>query len=159
MSQDLRLLNHRRAPAVDARLLRQLARALLVEFLHVEQFDLTIQLVGAHRMAQLNETILDHQGATDVITLDYSDANPSAAMVGEIFICLDEARAQARIFRATWQTELIRYLVHAILHLQGYDDRNPSARRRMKSAEDRLLRKLARRFRLSKLERKPRMAR
>ena len=65
---------------------------------------------------------------------------------GEIFICVGEAVAQARRFRTSWQSELIRYLIHGLLHLRGYDDQNMSARRKMKREEDRLLRRLAGRY-------------
>jgi len=65
---------------------------------------------------------------------------------GEVFVCLDEAVTQARRFRVTWQSELVRYVVHGVLHLLGYDDLNPRARRRMKAAENRLMRRLARQF-------------
>ncbi|PYJ97280.1 MAG: hypothetical protein DME23_16275, partial [Verrucomicrobia bacterium] len=65
------------------------------------------------------------------------------------------AVAQARRFRTTWQSELVRYLVHGVLHLRGYNDRQPKFRRVMKREEDRLVRELTRLFPLSKLARKP----
>jgi rRNA maturation RNase YbeY len=67
----------------------------------------------------------------------------STQLHGEIFICVDEAVAQARRFRTSWQSELIRYLIHGLLHLRGYDDHNASSRRQMKRKEDRVLRRLA----------------
>ncbi len=70
---------------------------------------------------------------------------------GEIFVCLPEAMKQARRFRTTWQTELVRYLVHAILHLSGYDDRTPAKRRVMKRAEDKALRTLRTRYYFEKM--------
>jgi rRNA maturation RNase YbeY len=72
---------------------------------------------------------------------------------GEVFICLDDAVTQARRFRTTWQKETVRYLVHGILHLRGFDDLDTKVRRRMKRQEDRLLKALERRFPLSKLAR------
>ena len=71
---------------------------------------------------------------------------------GEIFICLDDAVKQAREFRTTWQGELTRYVIHGLLHLCGHDDLKPAARRKMKREENRLLRVVAKRFALSKLE-------
>jgi rRNA maturation RNase YbeY len=73
-------------------------------------------------------------------------AADQVALHGEIFVCLDEAVAQACRFRATWQSELVRYVVHGVLHLLGHDDLAAPARHRMKSAEDALLRRLAQRF-------------
>lgn len=70
---------------------------------------------------------------------------------GEIFICVDEALLQARRFHTSWPSEVVRYLVHGVLHLRGFDDLRPAARRRMKREEDRLHRALAGRFALSRL--------
>jgi rRNA maturation RNase YbeY len=84
-------------------------------------------------------------------------SSPAAATLhGELFICVPEAVAQARRFRVPWQTELLRYVLHGLLHLRGLDDSRPAARRRMKQAEDRCLRQLARRFRLAALGRNQR---
>jgi rRNA maturation RNase YbeY len=70
----------------------------------------------------------------------------SALVHGELFVCLDEAVGQCRRFNTFWQSELVRYIVHGILHLLGYDDRQPAARRQMKREEDRRLTQLAERF-------------
>jgi rRNA maturation RNase YbeY len=70
---------------------------------------------------------------------------------GEIFICMDDALAQARQFRTSWPGELTRYVIHGILHLRGFDDIRPADRRKMKREENRLLRNLGRLFHLRNL--------
>lgn len=153
MSGDLRLLNRQRTRSVDLRLFRRVLQDMLIEL--PGEYDLTVQLVSSHAMTQLNEKHLQHEGPTDVITLDYG---PAAGLVGEIFVCVDVAVEQARQFRADWPVELARYAIHGILHLSGHDDRRPAARRRMKQAEDRWVKKLDRRFDLRKLGRKRKLA-
>jgi len=74
---------------------------------------------------------------------------------GDLVICLDEARRQAQVFGMTWQAEVVRYLVHGLLHLCGHDDREPDARRRMKRVEDRIVRRLAAGFAFKRLGRGP----
>ena len=103
-------------------------------------------------MTRVNETFLQHAGSTDVITFDHAEPD-AAALHGEIFICVDEAVTQARRFRTTWQSELLRYMIHGLLHLQGFDDHTASDRRQMKSEENRLLAALRRRFPTGKLAR------
>jgi probable rRNA maturation factor len=66
---------------------------------------------------------------------------------------MDEAVWQARKFRTSWQSEIVRYLVHGVLHLLGQDDSSNSERRKMKREENRLLRELSRRFSLAQLAR------
>jgi len=157
MSGDLRLLNRQRTRPVDLRLLRRMLNHVLATSLAEREFDLTIHLVNAAEMTRLNETHLQHAGPTDVITLDYSAAAPGTPLAGDIFVCVDEAVAQARRFRAAWQSELLRYIIHGALHLEGHDDLRPAARQRMKREENRRLRQLARGFNLSKLRRKTRV--
>jgi probable rRNA maturation factor len=64
---------------------------------------------------------------------------------------VDDAIAQAREFGSSWQSEVVRYVVHGILHLLGYDDLQPELRRKMKRAEHRLVRRLENRFALAQL--------
>jgi rRNA maturation RNase YbeY len=168
VSGTLTLRNRHRSRRVNLRLLRRIAQALLRETQPDGSFDLGVYLVAAPEMTRLNENYLQHKGPTDVITFDYAEKVGQASRLsssgaiaghakdrrdacptllhGEIFICLDEAVSQARRFHTTWQSELVRYVVHGVLHLLGYDDRNSPARRRMKMAEGALVRGLARQF-------------
>jgi probable rRNA maturation factor len=147
------LANHQRTRNLNLRLLKQIANALLVD-LKIEDAELGVHLIAAPEMTRLNEKFLRHQGSTDVITFDYSDAGrqtPAARrqLHGEIFICVDEAILQAHKFGTRWQSEIVRYLVHGILHLLGYDDSHAGERRKMKREEDRRVRELSRRFSLA----------
>jgi len=153
-----------RGRRINRCLLKQIIAALLAD-LKIESAELGVYLVGALEMTRLNEKFLRHAGPTDVITFDYVDEDrvgcpqPAAgatgtwrpAIHGEIFICVDEAVLQGRKFGTSWQSEVVRYIVHGILHLLGHDDRRPAARRKMKREENRRLRQLSRRFPLSKL--------
>jgi probable rRNA maturation factor len=146
MSGALTLRNRKRARAVDLRRLDRLARHLLAEQFQVRHFALGVYLIGARAMTRLNERFLRHGGSTDVITFDYGEPGRPEALCGDIFICLDEAALAARRFRTTWQAELVRYLVHGLLHLRGYDDQAQPDYRRMKREENRLVKRLAKTF-------------
>ncbi|HWH68363.1 MAG TPA: rRNA maturation RNase YbeY [Candidatus Sulfotelmatobacter sp.] len=150
MSGTLTLRNRQRTRALDLRLLRRIIRALLQDLLGREHFDLGFYFVGAPEMTRVNETFLQHAGSTDVITFDYNDPAQPEHLAGEIFVCVDEALLQARRFRTTWQSEVVRYVVHGVLHLSGYDDLQAQARRQMKRAENRLVKQLGRQFYLPK---------
>jgi probable rRNA maturation factor len=143
----LRFLNRQKICVLDRQLLRTIARTLLEELLGRENYELGVHFVGAHEMAGINETFLGHEGSTDVITFDYTSLH------GEIFICVDDALVHARRFRVSWQAEIVRYLVHGSLHLEGCDDAEPRLRRAMKRRENKLLKELSRRFDFGKLGR------
>ena len=162
MSGSLLIQNRQRAIPLNTRLLRVIAKSLLTELLELEDFDLAIGIIRAREMARINETFLQHDGSTDVITFDYSDnvlpASCRQHVHGEIFICIDDAMAQAREFHTSWQSEIPRYVIHGILHLVGYDDIRPADRRKMKREENRLLKKVSRLFALRKLGGGPKLA-
>jgi probable rRNA maturation factor len=169
------LTSRQRIRRLDLRLLQRIAQALLDQLWPVGGLDVAIHVVGAPEITRLNEAFLRHKGSTDVITFDYSERAGQASRLpapkstdsggldrqdacptllhGEIFVCLDEAFSQSQRFRATWQSELVRYLVHGALHLLGYDDQKPAARRKMKKAEDAHVRALGREFHFRRLAR------
>ena len=136
----LLIRNRQRVRRINPRLFRKILLAAL-DNLCVEQFELGIHIVGAAEMTRLNETFLRHKGSTDVITFDYSSlvTRHSSLLHGEIFLCIDEAIAQAKRFRTNWQSELVRYAIHGVLHLLGYDDKRADARRKMKREENKML--------------------
>jgi len=102
--------------------------------------SLAIHFVDSEEMARINSDFLHHSGPTDVITFDYGDDG------AEIFICPEIAVAQSRRFRAAWQDELVRYMIHGILHLAGHDDLTPTARRKMKRQENQAVKAAQRLF-------------
>lgn len=162
MSRQLTIRSRQRTREVDLRVLRRIVDGLFDELPRVEAAELGLILVAAPGMTRLNETFLRHAGSTDVITFDYSELETrnselTPRLHGEIFLCVDEAILQARRFRTTWQSELVRYLIHGVLHLLGHDDHRSAARRKMKREEDRLLKSLSARFALSRLARKPKL--
>ena len=95
MSCLVQIRNRRRKYRVNVRLLRWITRALLRDILHREDAELVVWLVGVPEITRLNEQFLRHAGSTDVITFDYSDPQTPGVLHGEVFICLDEAIAQA----------------------------------------------------------------
>jgi probable rRNA maturation factor len=102
--------------------------------------------LGSSKRSDVPRT--SHQ--TRALTVAATAATP---LHGEIFLCLDDAVAQARQFDTAWQSELARYLLHGLLHLHGFDDLTPAARREMKRQENRLLRLAERQFPLRRLAR------
>jgi probable rRNA maturation factor len=135
--------NVQRRHPVASREARKVVGLLMDELLEIEAYDLSILFVNETRMAQLNKTHLQHEGPTDIITFDYCTP---ALLHGELFICPAVASKHAQKYRASLGRELARYIIHGVLHLRGFDDQTPAARRKMKREENRLLQKLARRF-------------
>lgn len=148
----VRVFSRQRARAVDRRRLGLMTRCLVKELLAQERFHLAVHLIDSAEMARLNETFLGHEGSTDVIAFNHLEDSSSAALCGEIFISVPDAVDYARKFRTAWQAEIVRYVVHGVLHLAGCDDLKPGPRRAMKRRENGLLKELSQRFDLGKLQ-------
>lgn len=155
--------NRQRDRRLNLPFLRRALRQVLTEQLPATTHDLCFHFVTAEEMARVNWQFLKHEGSTDVITFDHSQPTPpspdprpqtQSPLSGEAFICVADAVKQAREFKTGWQSEVIRYAVHAVLHLRGYDDLQPAKRRVMKREENRLMRELAKRCDFQELEKK-----
>jgi probable rRNA maturation factor len=151
---ELQLRNHQRARRINTELLRRMMRALLEDELGLSRYQLALHFVSAAKIAELNTHFLQHSGSTDVITFDYREGysdeiTGDAELAGEIYVSVEDAIRQAREFSTSWPEEIARYAVHGVLHLCGYDDLTPAKRRVMKREENRLVRRLARRFPLA----------
>lgn len=89
---------------------------------------------------RVNREFLRHDYYTDIITFDYSHKNKVA---GDIFISLDTVRSNAEDLKVSYDNELMRVIVHGLLHLCGIDDKGPGEREIMEAAENRALSLLA----------------
>jgi probable rRNA maturation factor len=142
--------NRQQTRSLNIPLLRSLTRHLLESEANVSNYEIGFHFVEPAEMARVNGQFLGHKGSTDVITFDYSEGD-KARVSGEVFICMSEAVKQARQFRTTWQSEIVRYVIHSLLHLRGFDDLHPAKRAVMKREENRLLRAVKSRFKTQAL--------
>lgn len=123
-------------------LLKRIAEQVAEHLFPNRSREIGVYYLSAKEMAAMNEKFLGHKGPTDVITFDYG----GETLHGEILICPDVAARQAKEFGSTPQMELVRYLVHGLLHLAGHDDRQAAKRKKMKQAEDKWVRWVAGQF-------------
>ena len=103
--------------------------------------ELSVAFVTDDALARIHMQFLGDPAPTDVITFAGAPAHGSA---GEICVSADAAARRAGRGQSAFRRELALYLVHGWLHLAGYDDRDASSRRRMRSAEARAMRVLSR---------------
>jgi len=85
--------------------------------------EISIVLVGDDKIKELNKKYRKKNQVTDVLAFDLSPlAKGEGFDYGEIFICLPQAKRQAKQFGHSLKKELAILLIHGILHLAGYDD-------------------------------------
>lgn len=90
------------------------------------------------RELEVNRQFLGHDYYTDIITFDYS--TPSV-LNGDIFISLDTVRSNAEQLNISFDTELLRILIHGVLHLTGQGDKTPETKAQMTAKEEKALAK------------------
>ena len=90
------------------------------------------------RELEVNRQFLGHDYYTDIITFDYS--TPSV-LNGDIFISLDTVRSNAEQLNISFDAELLRILIHGVLHLTGQGDKTPETKAQMTAKEEKALAK------------------
>lgn len=104
------------APLDEERVAR--AVTVVAEAEAVTSGEISVTFLAAEAMAVLNEAHLRRPGPTDVIAFNL--AKPDAPL-GDIYICPDVARESALEFGVELEEELLRLVVHGVLHVLGYD--------------------------------------
>jgi probable rRNA maturation factor len=89
----------------------------------------SVLLVSDRRMTALHRQFLGQDCPTDVLTFQH----------GEIVVSVETAMRNARRFGKSLSRELTLYIIHGLLHLHGFDDKDPSDARKMEKAQAKML--------------------
>jgi probable rRNA maturation factor len=120
---------------IEKRLVHSLI-AKLAEEIGFKLDFLNVNFVDADQLLEINKEYLKHNYHTDIITFNYSRSNNN--LEGEIFISINEAITNSLKYKVHLDSEIVRLVVHGILHLVGYDDKESSDKRKMKKEENKL---------------------
>ena len=101
--------------------------------------SLLINFVTSEYLLNINKRFLGHNYQTDIITFDYS--KKKLLLDAELYISLQDAKRNAKKYHVSLEQELMRLVIHGVLHLLGYEDKNVKKRIIMKKMENRLLNK------------------
>ena len=83
-----------------------------------------------------NKQFLQHYYYTDIITFDYSNSH---RISGDMVISLDTVRSNAEQLGVDYDGELLRVIIHGVLHLCGINDKGPGEREIMEQHENEAL--------------------
>jgi probable rRNA maturation factor len=154
-------VNNESGDAVDERALAELGRFVL-DALRIDPLaEVSVLLVDADTMAGLHQQWMDLPGPTDVMAfpMDASDgpterfdpsappgtdADPGAALLGDVVLCPTVAADQAASAGHSTEAELHLLCTHGILHLLGYDHGEPDEEREMFELQAQLVKEWSR---------------
>lgn len=129
---------NKRGARVDFSWLPALEKILLRDFKgkFKNNQSVSIALINADEIQALNKVYRRKNKITDVLSFNLD----SIQILGEVVICLQQARQQAKDKKKTLKSELQLLTVHGILHLLGYDhERGQKYATQQEAAEEKIL--------------------
>jgi probable rRNA maturation factor len=81
---------------------------------------------------KLNAMFRNKDRATDVLSFNYNEKD----LLGEIYISLQRAKTQAKEYKVSYKSEVVRLFVHGMCHLMGYDHENEKDKIKMQKKEN-----------------------
>lgn len=108
----------------------------LIEVIQIHQKDagnIIVNFCSDNYILEVNRQFLNHDYFTDIITFNYST---SKKVSGDLLISLDTVQTNSALFKTSFQRELLRVIVHGVLHLLGFDDKTPEEQKIMRAKED-----------------------
>ena len=116
---------------LDRPRLREIVRQVMAEE-DLKDYEISLAFVDNPTIHGINKRFLEHDEPTDVITFPYSSGK---VLVGELVIGVEVALEQARVGGHEVDAELALYVIHGLLHLVGYDDKDAHDRKQMRVRE------------------------
>ena len=101
----------------------------------VSRAEISVAIVDDPTIRNLNQQYLQHDYETDVISFVLDWDEDTGSLLGQLIVSTDTAATLANDVGSTMQEELLLYVIHGMLHLVGYDDKQPAAAIEMRAAE------------------------
>ena len=98
--------------------------------------DITYIFCSDEYLLSLNKEYLQHDDYTDVLTFDYSEGE---RVSGDIFISFERILDNSIQLKTLPEDELHRVMIHGVMHLCGYKDKQPKERANMTVKENQYL--------------------
>jgi len=128
-------INNLTTVSVDEKFLKKVVKKVFKKE-KKEKAELSIALIGQGRIRELNKKYRKKNRATDIL------AFPGDGL-GEIVICLREVKKNAKKYKASFEKELARVLIHGLLHLLGYNhEKSEKAAQKMEEKQNYYLEKI-----------------
>ena len=105
----------------------------------VEALSVDYSFVDKKQMIKINKKHLKHNYLTDVLAFDYSE---NSKIQGDVFVSEEKVRANAQEYSQGFSTELMRVMLHGLLHLCGHKDKTLEEQNKIRGLEEKYLNQL-----------------
>lgn len=123
-------------PKLDRKAVREWIAAVAAGYNGRKVGNLNYIFCDDNRILEVNREFLGHDYYTDIITFDYSEPG---VVSGDMFISIETVMTNSLKFHTSYDKELMRVIIHGVLHLCGINDKGRGERAVMEAAEDRAL--------------------
>ena len=135
---------------LDLNPIREKAEKSILEVLRTEDFtenvEVSLSIVGRDEIHDLNKNYRGVDRETDVLSFPLEEEinmdGEVLVLLGDIVICLDIAKDQAKDFGHSLERELMYLICHSTLHLLGYDHIEDGEKKVMRKREKEVMRNL-----------------
>ena len=104
-----------------------------------EALSIDYSFVDKKQMIKINKKHLKHNYLTDVLAFDYSE---NSKIQGDVFVSEEKVRANAQEYSQGFSTELMRVMLHGLLHLCGHKDKTLEEQNKIRGLEEKYLNQL-----------------
>ncbi|MCK9280311.1 MAG: rRNA maturation RNase YbeY [Melioribacteraceae bacterium] len=110
---------------------------IITKELSIKKYHLACSFMSQEAILGINKTHLGHDYYTDIITFNYGNEN--GKLEAEFYISPEEAENNSKRFKVKLKSELIRLIIHGILHCIGFNDKTNNEKKEMRMKENELI--------------------
>lgn len=134
--------------AAESRLMDTFERAAALclekEGLDPDRAEISLSFVSKEEIHRLNSMYRNVDAHTDVLSFplieDFNDIDEDEELIlGDVVICREQAREQAKEYGHSEEREVVYLFVHSVLHLLGYDHMDEDEKKVMRTREEEIM--------------------
>ncbi len=110
---------------------------IITKELNIKKYHFACSFVSQETILAINKKHLNHDYYTDIITFNYGNEN--GKLEAEFYISPEEANTNSKKFKVELKSELIRLVIHGVLHCIGFNDKTKKEQKEMRMKENELI--------------------
>lgn len=115
----------------------------VLNFLKKKNSEVSVHLIGDKKIKKINADYRAKDKVTDVLAFAMQEGKQMDEKdLGDIFISIPQVKRQAKEQKILYREELVRILVHGVLHLNGFDHMNEKDKKEMFGLQEKMVKKL-----------------